>query len=147
MNRQQGFTLIEIMIVVAILAIIAALAIPSYSDYMARTRRGTAAACLLEVGQLVERYYTKNLTYELFTIPTAPKMECQKALEDYYAFDFNEPVPTVGYTVTATPTPNQLAQDKNRCGTLTLDGRGGKTISATSPPSPSATSCWAGKAS
>jgi type IV pilus assembly protein PilE len=60
MNRQKGFTLIEIMVVVAIIAILAAIALPSYSEYMARTRRGTAASCLLEVGQLVERHYTKN---------------------------------------------------------------------------------------
>ncbi|MDR2688795.1 MAG: hypothetical protein LBB76_03445 [Azoarcus sp.] len=116
---------------------------PSYSDYMARTRRGTAAACLLEVGQLVERYYTKKLSYTGFEIPTTPKMECQKALEDHYDFSFDID-DDVKYKVIADAKDNQVAQDKGRCDKLVLQGNGLKAIEGGTI---SAASCWAGKAS
>lgn len=61
--KQSGFTLIELMIVVAIIGIIAAIAYPSYLDQVKSTRRGDAQGALASFANAMERYYTQNNTY------------------------------------------------------------------------------------
>jgi len=61
---QKGFTLIEVMIVVAIIAVLAAVAYPSYKEYMARSRRAEARAILIASQQWMERFYTENFRYD-----------------------------------------------------------------------------------
>src|SRR3546814_3057220 len=51
-TQMRGFTLIELMVVVAIIAILASIAYPAYTDYIVKTRRSAGAACLLEQAQL-----------------------------------------------------------------------------------------------
>lgn len=63
MYKQKGFTLIELMVVVAIIAILAAFAIPAYSSYMERGRRSEAKAALLDAAQQMQRYYSVQNTY------------------------------------------------------------------------------------
>ncbi len=60
MMKQRGFTLIELMIVVAIVGIIAAIALPSYQDSVQKSRRVTAQGDLQQFRQAMERFYTKN---------------------------------------------------------------------------------------
>ncbi|MDY6929824.1 MAG: type IV pilin protein [Pseudomonadota bacterium] len=59
----SGFTLIELMIVVAIIGILAAIAYPSYQNYVESTRRGDAKGALMSFASAMERYYTQNGTY------------------------------------------------------------------------------------
>jgi type IV pilus assembly protein PilE len=59
-RRSSGFTLIELMIVVAIVGVLAAIAMPSYSQYIARARRADARAQLLQVAQFMQRFYAAN---------------------------------------------------------------------------------------
>src|SRR3954463_5417962 len=59
-QRYSGFTLVELMIVVLIIAIISAIAIPSYNSYVMRTNRAAARSCMSEVSQFMERYYTTS---------------------------------------------------------------------------------------
>lgn len=67
-RKQVGFTLIELMIVVAIIAIIAAIALPSYQGYVERTRAGDAQAALMSLANAMERFHTQNGTYDGATV-------------------------------------------------------------------------------
>lgn len=126
-------TLIELMIVVAIIGILAAIAYPSYERHAAKTRRNAATACLSQYASFMERYYTSNLNYD---IPNWPALGCSTEgdMVRYYSF----PAPTIGaglrtYTISAVPTTSQAAKDGG-CGTLTLNQAGAR--------SPTTNTCW-----
>ncbi|MFZ5579044.1 MAG: type IV pilin protein [Pseudomonadota bacterium] len=129
MNRSKGFTLIELMIAVAIVGILAAIAYPSYQDSVRKSRRATAEGCLLELAQWMERYYTTNLRYDRNAAGAAvalPATSCRNDLDDYYDFAFNG-VPTASaYALQAAP---QGPQSADRCGTLGVNQTGVRSSS------------------
>lgn len=63
MQKLKGFTLIEVMITVAIVGILAAIAYPSYIDYVTKSGRAEGVAAVMEVANLQEQYYLDNRTY------------------------------------------------------------------------------------
>lgn len=63
MKKQMGFTLIELMIVVAIIAVIAGIALPSYQEHVKTSRRADAQGALLGLAQAMEQHFTENGTY------------------------------------------------------------------------------------
>jgi type IV pilus assembly protein PilE len=69
-NTLRGFTLIEMMITVAIIGILAAIAYPNYSQYVERSNRNDAKAVLLEASQYMERWFTQSRTYSTAVLPT-----------------------------------------------------------------------------
>lgn len=111
----QGFTLIELMITVAVVAILAAIAYPSYQEQIRRTRRAEAQALMIEYAQLAERYRTVQNTYAGFSLPAAPST----ARYRFVAGNLGRTT----FTITATP---GTAQSRDRCGTLTLNQAGTK---------------------
>jgi type IV pilus assembly protein PilE len=124
-RRQEGFTLIEVTIVVVIIAILASLAYTSYTDSLIKSRRKAATACMQESAQFLERYYTTNLSYALAVLPPST---CRTDLGNFYDW----PLPTLAtrtYSLQAVPKGVQSAKDK--CGTLTIDQAGTKTRSGT----------------
>lgn len=62
-RRFKGFTLIELMITVAVISILATIAYPSYAEYMRKTRRAEGRTAMMELLQQQERYMTQNNTY------------------------------------------------------------------------------------
>jgi type IV pilus assembly protein PilE len=122
MNKARGFTLIELMITVLIVAILAAVAVPAYQNQVAKTNRSAAKACLAQYSQFMERVYTTALTY-VGGVPN-PALGCttEGKLENRYTITVANVTATT-YRATATPTAVQSAKD-SRCGTLTLDEAG-----------------------
>lgn len=116
----MGFTLVELMVVVAIIAILAALAYPSYQRQVVKTQRNAGAACLSQYAQFMERHYTTHLTYE----GADPALGCavEGNMASNYTFSATDLTAST-YTVLATPTAAFDARDA-RCGTLTLDQAG-----------------------
>ncbi|PXX89403.1 pilus assembly protein PilE [Marinobacter vulgaris] len=133
-KKQQGFTLIELMIVVAIIGILAAIAYPSYQSYVEKTRRGQAQADLLELVQLMERRYSNGFDYRKAdgNAPDLPfTVSPREGNPAAYDISFSGNVTTDSFTLQAVPRSIQSSDD---CGTMTIDEQGNRTASETG--------CW-----
>lgn len=115
-SSQKGFTLIELMIVIAIVGIISAIAYPSYQDSVRKARRGDAQAGLVEAANDMERFYTENNTYIGVAWPA-------NITSDFYTLAISAQSLSA-FALQATPTGAQLS---DTCGTLTLSSTGAKT--------------------
>jgi type IV pilus assembly protein PilE len=124
LRRGGGFTLIELMIVLVIVAILAAIAYPSYRDNVMRGRRAAARAALTELSARQEQFFLSNRTYTnaLANLSVAATTE-----GGYYALSVAAatgacPLSTC-YVLQAAP---QVAQATDSCGTLSLSSEGAK---------------------
>lgn len=142
MKTQHGFTLIELMMVIAIVGILAAVAYPSYTQYIVKSNRSAALGFMLAVASKQEQYILDARSYATdMTALGYPDSSIPKEVKDNYAVTVtaNNTAPPPTYTVTATPTDTykQLSRD-TKCGTLTLDQAGNKGKSG----SGSVADCW-----
>lgn len=134
MKRQWGFTLIELMIVVAVVAILAAIAYPTYQDSVRKSRRADAQAVLLEAAQWMERFYTENNRYDqtragvAVALPVPLQTSPKEGATKYYDIAFNpNPPGQNAFTLRATPRATG-GQNRDFCGGLTLTNTGAKGV-------------------
>ena len=132
MNR--GFTLIEAMIVVAILGIIVAFGYPSYRDQVMKSRRAEGMGELLELADRLERYYSDKGTYDGVT--AADIFHASTAKDHYTLAIVDAETDDMQFAVTATP---KNGQEKDKCKTFKLTSQGVKTLIDSSL---NADDCW-----
>ncbi len=119
LRRQGGFTLIELMITVAIVGILSAIAYPSYTEYVRRGHRAEARAGLLQAQQWLERAATATGAYPL---AAAFPAKLKEVPNDRYDISYvTTGTPVNSFTLTATP---KGAQASDRCGSYTLTNTG-----------------------
>ena len=134
MRRQMGFTLIEVMIVVAIVAIIAAFAYPSYQDSVRKSRRADAKQALTDLAARMEQYYISNKSYT--TTVANVGLSTATSPEGYYTLSVAAGPTTAiatSYTLTAAATSKGNQNADTACATMTLNSVGTRTPS---------TGCW-----
>ncbi|MGQ2921666.1 MAG: type IV pilin protein [Hydrogenophaga sp.] len=142
-RAQHGFTLVELMIVVAIVGILTAIAYPSYSSYVQKTRRAAAAGCVMELAQWTERNYTTCLAYNRtgagcttpLTSAELPNLTCRTDLTGIYTFSYAANPSATAYILQAVPGAPQAGD--TACATLTLNQAGAKGASGSTPAV-----CW-----
>jgi len=113
MKRQSGFNLIELMIVVGIVGILAAIAYPSYQEYVIKSKRADGMAALMNAAQSMERYKINNYNYnvaDLGTIFATWVPTDGQATSAYYLLSL-ENVSNTTYTLVATPTGSMAGKD------------------------------------
>lgn len=133
----SGFTLIEIMVVVAIVGILAAIAYPAYTESVLKGRRGEAKGALLEAAGAEERYFTTNNIYTTDLI--AAKSKATSANGNYNLQAVGAAVGGLASGVVITASPVGFTDAK--CGNLIYDSTGNKTISA-GTTQPMIDYCW-----
>ncbi|QOC22806.1 type IV pilin protein [Wenzhouxiangella sp. AB-CW3] len=125
--KVKGFTMIELLIAVVIVAVLAAIAIPMYQDHVDRTRRADAVTGLTELAQELERCFTRNNSYTGTGCPSGT----ESSPDGHYNIAI-----TAGddsFTLAATPTG---VQDRDDCRELSLTHRGERDAN------PDMAECW-----
>lgn len=148
MPKSKGFTLIELMIVIGIIALLVTIAMPNYREYVLRSNRAVAKGALLEVASRQEQYFLNNRSYTNLLVdlnyPVNYYIDSEgqplgTATGSIYQITITEPASNTGettYTLSAIPQGGQA--DDIKCGSLGIDEQADKTETGTKTDS----YCW-----
>lgn len=130
--RMRGITLIELMIVVVVVSILAAIAYPNYQEFTARAKRNEARAALLRLATNQERFYLNNNTFTTDMTQIGFSSSPFTTETGYYVVEVTSATPS---NFSARATYQKGGSEASKCGFFEIDGRGQKT----SRPD---TNCW-----
>ncbi len=138
MKNHQGFTLIELMIVVVVMGILAAIAMPAYSKYVIRANRSAAEQFMLTVANMEEQYMLANRSYTATLGSGGLGLTQPQETVGKYTFTLtaNNTATPPAFNISATAIGSQTGDTE--CRNLGLDATGAKTISGTG----SVADCW-----
>ncbi len=142
-KKSFGFTLLELMIVVVVIGILAAIAYPSYQQYVNKGRRSDAKAALLDIQLEEEKWRANNTTYTAtlsnlgFSTKTINSLTAYFSPDEYYTLTVTGASGTA-YTATATYTGVQTGDTD--CKTLSINQDGTKT--STNSSNVASSDCW-----
>jgi type IV pilus assembly protein PilE len=140
-TKTRGFTLLELMIVVVIISILAAIAIPAYGRYAYRAHRVDGQELLLRLANAQERYYSTNNKYGSLTDVGFTNANSEKGYYNATVTVSANPAGSASQAFVAVAAPVG-AQVRDVCGNLAIDNAGVKTPLATSSSSTTNGSCW-----
>ncbi len=124
----QGFTLVELMIVILIIGILVAISWPQYQDFVRKSRRADAQADLVELSGFIERHYTAINSYAGVSLPFVNSTR-------------SATVPTTGYTYTRVVTPTTYTVTATAVGDQANDDCGNMSVTNTGLATPTV-GCW-----
>lgn len=138
-STQRGFTLIELMITVAIVAILASVAYPSYNRYIARAKRAEARGQLMQAAQYMQRFYAANDSYATTrtnqdvadAMPAPLQRSPADAATSVYTLTIVKSVSD--YTLTMSPVTGG-SMDGDECGGFRITSTGVKTVTTSTDP-------------
>ena len=127
-RRAHGFTLIELMIALAVAAVLASIAFPSYLSQIAKGRRGDGKQALVELAQKLERFHTERGTYAGATLGNGGLYPALSP-SGYYSLSISSQTAD-GFVIAATPRSSQAG---DACGALGYNQLGDRTVGAGAP--------------
>jgi type IV pilus assembly protein PilE len=133
LTNKHGFSLIELMLVIALIGILTSIILPTYHHHLTRARRTNATIALTEIASRLEQYYAKNTTYSGAKIDDLSIND--NGYKGFYTMAIKADTNT--YLIEADPIGTQAMEDAS-CGTLSVDQNGSKKISGNS----NLASCW-----
>jgi type IV pilus assembly protein PilE len=134
-ERQGGFSLTELLIVIVIVGVLAGIGLPAYQDYARKSKRSDAHQGLSRLAQLQERFFTDNNSYAANATQLGYPSNTPASTGGYWQLSVVSGGPT--YVVQAVPTGGHIDAD---CATMTLDSSG---VRGSTPPG--AANCWSGR--
>lgn len=122
MNKNRGFSLMELMIAVVIVGILAAIALPSYQNSVRKGRRANAQSYMMALSQKEQQYFLDRRSYTTVKGAGGLDMDVPSDVAQHYAVEIELSGPPPGFTITATAQGKQSVD-----GNLTLDSTGAKS--------------------
>lgn len=134
--KKNGYTLMELLVTVAIVGILASIAIPTYKSYTIKTRRSEGRAFALEIMQRQEKYYTENNTYTTNLTQLGYSSGTPTSEKGYYQVSAAAAADGIANNVILTAQPQGNQATDTECGSFIINSNGSKTTSTSSA------TCW-----
>ncbi|MFK7892062.1 MAG: type IV pilin protein [Granulosicoccus sp.] len=135
-RRMNGFTLMELMIALVVLAIIVGIAVPSYSSYMVDARRSDAIAFLMELAGEQQRHFSEYNEYAGSLKDLGYPNDSTTSPEGHYSVSVSDASSNLRYVLTATPVSDGKQAGDSECKAFVISSTGAKSNTGTN------TDCW-----